>query len=138
MRNSRAFYAKGRIAVLDGDAVWRLSMATFLEKQGFDVETFTDTSEFLAAVESFDIALVDYFLPQIQDQPTLYGSDVIAFVKALVDVPPAMVLVSAYFLNDLKFLAPGAEAYLNKTIGFAAILHQIEQLLSKQVSSKLA
>jgi DNA-binding response OmpR family regulator len=135
MRNSQASYAKGRIAVLDDDVRWRSAVATFLEKQGFKVETFTNTSEFLTAVESFDVALVDYLLPQIQDQPKLYGSDVITFVKTLMDVPPAMILISAYFLDDIKLLAPGAEAYLNKTIGFAAILHQIEQTLSKQVRS---
>ena len=123
-----------RIAVIDDNEAWCFIVADFFCQQGFEVSTFSNSYEFLEAAEQFDLALVDFSIPPRRYQKNTDGPDLIDTIKRTVATPPLLILISAYFteeiLNDAEALCPQADAYLSKSLGLQGILQQVKMLLS--------
>lgn len=122
-----------RLAVIDDDASWCFVVATRLQQHGYTVETFTDPNTFLQEAENFDLALIDFSMPSRRYQVNIDGPDLIHTLKQRLQQPPLLVLISAYFTDDLlqyaSELCPEADACLGKTMDSTRMLQQIEQLL---------
>lgn len=125
-----------RISVIDDDPSWCVVMATRLQQQGYFVETFTDANVFLKKAEEFDLALIDFSMPPKRYQANTDGPDLIRALRQQIRNPPLLVLISAYFLDDLlqlgSELCPEADAYLSKNTDSLKMLQQIEQLLESK------
>lgn len=108
-------------------------MAARLKQHGYNVATFIDPIVFLKEAESFDLALVDFSMPSRRYQTTTDGPDLIRLVKQRIPNPPLLVLISAYFVDDLlqdaTEICPEADAYLGKNIDSTKMMQQIDQLL---------
>lgn len=127
-----------RIAVIDDNEAWCFIVANFLRQQGFEVFTFNDPYDFLASAEHCDLALVDFSIPPRRYQKNTDGPDLIATLKKTLAHPPLLVLISAYFtediLKDAEAICPEADAYLSKSLGLQGILQQVEQLLGSRTA----
>ncbi|MES1935436.1 response regulator [Salinisphaera hydrothermalis] len=96
-----------RVAVIDDDAGFAMSMAALLGSDGFDVRLFDSAESFIAADETprFRCLLVDWLLPGMS------GATLCERVAAL-DRPPALILMSGtQFVDDRlpRQLAPDVE-----------------------------
>jgi CheY-like chemotaxis protein len=131
--------AKYRIAVVDDNEAWCFALENFLHQNGFDVSVFSDTSAFLRVAKQFDLALVDFSMPSPYYQKEINGPELIAQLKQHLRQPPILILVSAYFteeiLQDIQELCPQADAHLSKSIGLKGILRQIKQFIEAHSAS---
>lgn len=128
-----------KIAVIDDNEAWCFVVAAFFREQGFEVATFSDSSAFLQYAEQaqgadqVDLALVDFSIPPRRYQKNTDGPDVIRQLKERLETPPLLVLISAFFteeiLSDVEDLCPQADAFLSKSTGLQGILQQVKQLL---------
>jgi CheY-like chemotaxis protein len=122
-----------RIAVVDDNEAWCFALENFLCQHGFDVSTFNDASVFFQVAKQFDLALVDFSMPSPCYQKEINGPELIAQLKQHLRQPPILILVSAYFteeiLQDIQELCPQADAYLSKSAGLKGVLRQIKQFI---------
>jgi CheY-like chemotaxis protein len=127
-----------RIAVVDDNTTWCLSLETLLCQRGFAVSTFTSAKKFLEEAGQFDLALIDFSMPSRAFQPAMDGPDVIRQVKQQVKHPPLLVLISSFFTEDIlkqsADLCIEADAYWTKGMEASELLDQVEQLLKQRKS----
>ncbi|UBF25761.1 response regulator [Kovacikia minuta CCNUW1] len=132
-----------RIAVIDDNAAWCFALENFLSLNGFAVSTFNDAGAFFKVAEQFDMALVDFSMPSPCYQKEINGPELIAQVKQRLRRRPILILVSAYFteeiLRDARYICPEADAHLSKSAGLKGILHKVTQFAEEAsgVSSSL-
>lgn len=123
-----------QLAVVDDNETWCFVIGHLLEQHGYSVATFTDVDAFMRQADQFDLALIDFSIPPRSYQTHTDGPDVIRKVKQRFRKPPLLILVSAYFTEDLTQQAadlfPQADAYLSKDTDSRNLLTRIEQLLS--------
>lgn len=123
-----------KIAVLDDDIDWSLSVQRFLRKE-FLVTIFTDPNHFLAAADQYDLVIVDFVLaPLPESQNTLDGYGVIHRLKSSLEHPPLCLLVSGWIdRNDLVTISQRpyfmADDLAAKDAGLEVILAKVRQLL---------
>lgn len=127
-----------QIAIVDDNESWCFVLATRLRQHSYDVSTFTDTDLFLRDAAQFDLALIDFSMPPRRYQVDTDGPDVIRKLKQRLDYPPAVILISSFFtediLKDVVDLGLQADAYLSKSVDSAELLRQIEGLLATRRS----
>jgi CheY-like chemotaxis protein len=118
-----------RIAVVDDNEAWCFVIVNLFQQEGFTVSTFTDADAFIREAEQFDIALVDFSIPPRRYQKETDGPDIIRRLKANLTQPPFLILISAFFTEDVlqsaDKICPEADAYLSKSMGLQEILHQV-------------
>lgn len=123
-----------RLAVVDDNDAWCFVLAHLLRQHGYEVSTFTDAQAFLREANQFDLALIDFSMPARQYQLETDGPDVIRKLNQRLHHPPILVLISAFFTEDIlkqgTELCPEADAYLSKQIEAAELVQRIEQLLA--------
>ncbi|MGA7937424.1 MAG: response regulator [Kovacikia sp.] len=128
-----------RIAVVDDNEAWCFTLENFLYQNGFVVSTFNDANSFLDVAEQFDMAFVDFSMPSPCYQKEINGPELIAQLKQRSRQPPVLILVSAYFteeiLQNAQNLCPQADAYLSKSAGLKGILRQIKQFIESHSAS---
>jgi CheY-like chemotaxis protein len=122
------------LAVVDDNETWCFVLGHLLQQHGYNVTTFTDVDAFLRDVNRFDLALIDFSMPPRSYQTHTDGPDVIRKVRQRFSNPPLLVLVSAYFTEDLVKQAadifPQADAYLSKDTDSRKLVTRIKQLLA--------
>ncbi|NJP08227.1 MAG: response regulator [Leptolyngbyaceae cyanobacterium RU_5_1] len=108
-------------------------MKHFLSRHGFTVSTFNDPYVFLEEAAKFDLALIDFSIPPRRHQKDTDGPELIHTLKRRLAKPPMLVLISAYFtddiLNNIQELYPEADACLSKNVDLERILQEVQQLL---------
>lgn len=123
------------IAIVDDNEAWGFTLSFFLRQHGFSVSSFSHPEAFLRQAHDFDLALVDFSIPSRRYQRDIDGPGVIARLKRQMEQPPLLVLISAYFTEEILRhpidLCPEADAYLSKSSGLNEILQCIEQLLTE-------
>lgn len=129
------------IAVVDDNEAWRMAIGYSLRQHGYSVETFEDAIAFLQDAKYFDLALIDFSMPPRRYQKEVDGCELICQIKNILEKPPLLVLISAYFTDDVlpqvDQLCPQADAYLSKGSEMTKILYQIQDLLkNKTLSAK--
>jgi CheY-like chemotaxis protein len=131
-----------QLAVVDDNETWCFVIAHLLHLYGYKTATFTDVDQFMREAARFDLALVDFSMPPRSYQSHTDGPDVIRRVKQQLSQPPLMVLVSAYFTEDLVEQAadvfPEADAYLSKDLDSRELIAQIAQLLKNRPTKSVA
>lgn len=125
-----------KIAVVDDNEAWRLAIAYLLHQQGYAVATFADPNTFLKDAKHFDLALIDFSMPPRRHQKEIDGCELIRQIKNTVEKPPILVLISAFFTDDVLphvcDLCHEADACLGKSTSSKMLLHHIQQLLSAE------
>ena len=123
-----------KIAVIDDNETWCFVIAHLLHKHGYSVSTFTDANSFLQKACCFDLALVDFSIPSRSYQRNIDGPDLILNVKESLSHPPLLVLISAYFTQEIlaqtPSICPEADACLSKHVELEDIVSQVNQLIS--------
>ncbi|WP_421657064.1 response regulator [Leptothermofonsia sp. ETS-13] len=131
-----------RIAVVDDNEAWCFVIDNLFQQEDFIVSTFTDAAAFIREAEQFDIALVDFSIPPRRYQKEMDGPDIIRKLKTSLAKPPFLVLISAFFTEDVlqsaDKICPEADAYLSKSMSLQEILHQVKGFaVSKKLGAKL-
>jgi CheY-like chemotaxis protein len=125
-----------KIAVIDDNESWCFVMAHLLHQHGYAVSTFTDPASFLAQASCFDLALVDFSIPSRAYQKSIDGPDLIALLKQNLDHPPLLILISAYFTQEIlphaHSICPQADACLSKHTDLSDIVAQLDGLIAHQ------
>ena len=123
-----------KIAVIDDNETWCFVIAHLLHQRGYSVDTFTDANSFLHRASYFDLALVDFSIPSRSYQRDIDGPDLILNVKESLSRPPLLVLISAYFTQDIlaqtPSICPAADACLSKHTELQEIVSQVDRLIS--------
>ncbi|MGA7933636.1 MAG: response regulator [Kovacikia sp.] len=134
-----------KIAVLDDDETWNIAVTRFFSRQGFQVKSFTNASEFLAEAQEFDLALIDFYLsfPQeVSSAPSdlngcdLNGYMIIRHLKHSLKNCPILVLASAFVDMESARLFPEADFFLVKDIGLDVILQRARELIESRHHSR--
>ncbi len=90
----------GRVLVVDDEPAIRALVAKVVERAGLTVDTAQDGEEAIAKLgrDDYDVAVVDLMMPRVD------GHGVIAFVRNMKGIRPAVIVVSAgdsYTLHKL-------------------------------------
>lgn len=130
-----------KIAIVDDNESWCFVLASSLRLHGYRVSTFTSANSFLPHAGQFDLALIDFLLPPRRYETEVDGPQLICQLKQRLSNPPLLILISAYFIDDVlnqaSGICPQADAYLGKGLSVSEIVHQIDRLLAMR-SSPLA
>lgn len=96
-----------RILVIDDEENLRFLLATILGRAGYQVETANNGREGLARLGTADVVLCDVRMPEM---------DGLAFLAALPDDAPPVVMMSAYGTQDaaIEAMKQGAYDYVSK------------------------
>jgi DNA-binding NtrC family response regulator len=119
--------ARGRILIVDDEAVIAATLKEFLQGEGFDVASAGDLPSALAQVEAFEpeIVLCDVQLP---------GADGITVLNRTLQVRPEtlFIMITAYATveNAVAAFQLGAHDYLMKPVLFEDLLARIVRLIS--------
>lgn len=123
-----------RVAIVDDNEAWCFVVANLFQQHGYHVSTFTDAASFLRRADKFDIALIDFSIPPRRYQKEADGPEIIHSVKERLPNPPLMILISAYFTEDIlpdaTDICPEADALLTKDVGLEKILQCVKELLA--------
>ncbi|MBD2113719.1 MULTISPECIES: response regulator [Cyanophyceae] len=129
-----------RVAVIDDNEAWGFALACSLEQVGFKAKAFQDPFQFIPVAHQFDLALVDFCLPGRSYQRALDGAELICKLKSELGQPPLLVLMSAFFTNDMlcsaEGICPSADAVLSKGAGLKSILESVDQILATRSGIK--
>lgn len=129
-----------RLAIVDDNPTWCFVLGLQLQQNGYAVSTFTEPHAFLREVNQFDLALIDFSIPNRRYELQTDGPDIICQIKQQFDHPPLLVLISSYFsdeiLEQLSDLCPQADALLSKPIQSQDLLDQIERLLANRLCDR--
>lgn len=129
-----------RIAIVDDNEDWCFILAARLEQEGYTATTFSNPDVFLSQAEAFDLALIDFSMPPRPFQRIQDGPDLVAKLRQQIEHPPLLILISAYFTQDIlrqtADLEMQADTYLSKTTDSAELLTQIKQLLASRSSAR--
>ncbi|MBD2119493.1 response regulator transcription factor [Trichocoleus sp. FACHB-262] len=123
-----------KIAVLDDDVNWSLSVQRFLRKE-FLVTVFTDPNHFFAVAAQYDLVIVDFVLdPLPESENKLDGYGIIHRLKSSLERPPLCLLASGWIdRNDLASISQRpyfmADDLAAKDAGLDVILAKVRQLL---------
>src|SRR6476646_2292414 len=123
-----------KIAVLDDDIYWSLSVQRFLRKE-FLVTVFTDPDHFFAVAAQYDLVIIDFVLAPLPDAETkLDGYGIIHRLKSSLEHPPICLLVSGWIdRNDLAMISQRpyfmADDLAAKDEGLDVILAKVKRLL---------
>lgn len=117
------------LALIDDDADFTDSFASFLREQGVEVSVFADSSDLLASESPFgyEFYLVDLMLPGVD------GDELIRILRRRTD---AGVLVVSGKVGSSVFEAvidAGADMYLEKPVGMEQILLVVKALYRRAV-----
>jgi two-component system response regulator HydG len=124
---------KKRILAVDDDIEILESIKAILESEGYVVETATRGAEALekALKQSFDLALLDVKLPDIEGQKLL---------GRMSEIRPDMkkIMVTGYASTDnaIEALNSGANAYLTKPVDPEELLKVVGSKLKEQEEAK--
>lgn len=118
-----------RIAILDDDATQVELIASVLEQAGYRTAAFGRAAALTAELtrETYDLLIVDWHLP---DSP---GVDLIRWVRAAIDPPPPMLLVTSRTDDQgvVEGLEAGADDYLAKPISPMVLIARVVALLRR-------
>ncbi len=118
---------------MDDNETWCFVLSSFLQQNGFAVETFSYAPAFLNVAEKFDLALIDFCITAPAYQSEIDGSELIERVKARLEKRPILILVSGFFTPDLleesQEICSHADACLSKSLGAAGLLAAIQHWL---------
>ena len=119
---------RGRVLVVDDDAVICEMLATSLAEHGYETRRASDGRETLYLVEreAPDVLLLDVHLPDIS------GGEVLAELQAdaqLRRIPVVMISADAIPATIGRFLAQGAGAYLTKPLDVKKLLTLLDERL---------
>lgn len=118
-----------RIAILDDDVTQIALIAGALEQAGYRTAAFERTAALRAALvrETYDLLIVDWYLP---DSP---GIDLIRWVRATIDPPPPILLVTSRTddCDIVEGLEAGADDYLSKPISPMVMIARVVALLRR-------
>jgi CheY-like chemotaxis protein len=128
------------IAIVDDNEAWCFTLGFFLRQHQFSVSSFNAPDVFLKQAHHFDLALIDFSIPVRRFQREVDGPSLIARIKRQLSHPPLLVLISAYFTQEVLThphdICPEADAYLSKSAGLEEILQCVEQLLREAQPSE--
>ncbi len=120
------------MAVVDDDKHWCKALERYFRSE-FEVYTFPTASEFLKQSFDFDLVLVDYSIPHLDNEDYMESRELIRYLKSL-RYPPFVMLVSGYVSkNDSslgKTICPEADVFFAKDVGLDELSHQIKNLLT--------
>ena len=122
-----------RILVVDDDANIRRVVSIVLSRAGYQIDTASTGEEAIAKsnVESYNMALVDIRLPDIQ------GTKLLSLLR---DPTPRMlkVIMTGYPLleNAMEAITRGVDAYLTKPVKAETLLATVQELFKKQQAEK--
>ena len=120
------------MAVIDDDKYWCHALERFFKNE-FEVYTFPTTSDFLQQSFDFDLVLIDFSIPPVDNEEYIDSREVIRYLKSL-RYSPVVVLVSGYVSkNDSalgKTISPEADAFFAKDAGLDELLRKLKDLLT--------
>lgn len=126
-----------RIAIVDDNETWCFVVAHLFAQHGHSVSTFTEPSSFLQEAEKYDVVLVDFSIPPRRYQKEMNGPDLIRQLKENLRQPPVMILISAFFTEDIlpnvETICPQADGYLSKGMDLQEILQQVQQIIATRI-----
>jgi len=125
-----------RIAILDDDATQIALITGVLEQAGYRTAAFGRTAALRAELvrETYDLLIVDWNLP---DSP---GIDLIRWVRATIEPPPPVLLITSRTddCDIVEGLQAGADDYLSKPISPMVLLARVVALLRRAYPRPLA
>lgn len=125
-----------RIAIVDDNETWCFVLANFLQQEGLAVETFSDARNFLAVLEQFDLALIDFSMPAPAYRPEIDGAVLIEQIKTQIENPPILLLVSSFFTPDMvqhsQAICECADACLSKSLGLQGLLAELQKWIPQE------
>ncbi|MBW4488471.1 MAG: hypothetical protein KME12_11840 [Trichocoleus desertorum ATA4-8-CV12] len=123
-----------KIAVLDDDVYWSLSVQRFLRKD-FLVTIFTDPNHFFTVAAQYNLVIIDFVLDPLSESGNqLDGYGIIHRLKSSLEHPPFCLLVSGWIdRNGLAAISQRpyfmADDLAAKDAGLEVILTKVKQLL---------
>jgi CheY-like chemotaxis protein len=130
-----------RIAIVDDNDTWCFALTHLFYQHGYEAVAFTNAYEFLREAGQYDLALIDFSIPPRRYQKAMDGPELIRKIKQQFAVPPVMVLISSFFVDEVLAQAPElfpcADAYLSKGLEASELMAKIDRLLSQRRPSKV-
>lgn len=120
---------KGKILIIDDDELLREALASYLEGEGYEVDTASSVSEALASLETFEphIALLDLLLN---------GDDGLDFLKVVAQerIPCDVVILTGYgsLETAVEAMRLGCRDYLLKPVDRSELLSRLEMILEER------
>ena len=118
-----------RILIIDDDEEMNSLLRDFLAEDGYEADSADNGAAALREIsrKTFDLVLTDFRMPG------LTGLDILPEIKKL-QPGAAVVVITAFGSEELRHrsLERGADAYVEKPIGF----HNLEALIGKLLSSR--
>jgi DNA-binding response OmpR family regulator len=116
-----------RIVLIDDDRLWADTLAEYLRRKGYTVQTAPDGARGLALLENGEVALalVDGHMPDME------GLDLLRRLRQRRQ-PPAVLMVSGDDDPSLRTraLAEGAQGFVAKTTAPRLLLRMVRQALA--------
>ncbi|QZZ21840.1 response regulator [Leptothermofonsia sichuanensis E412] len=126
-----------RIAIVDDNETWCFVVSQLFEQHGYAVSTFTEPASFLQEAGKYDVVLVDFSIPPRRYQKEMNGPDLIRQLKENLEEPPVMILISAFFTEDIlpsvETICPQADGCLSKGMDLQEILQQVQQIIATRI-----
>lgn len=124
-----------KMAVVDDDKDWCFVVERFFREE-FEVYTFYRVSSFLQQSITYDVILVDFYMPTALYEEHIDGCEVIRKLKNTLTTPPLCIFTSGFISkNDSELgreLCPEADAFIAKDAGLEELGQKIKQLLSSR------
>lgn len=125
---------RGRILLVDDDALFRESVSTNLVDAGFSIDTVGDgpaAVRYLTEAQVVDLVLLDWKMPGMT------GIDVLASMREQkIDIPVIFLTVLGAQIYEEAGLLGGAVDFVEKSRSFSILLRRIELILSGQKARK--
>lgn len=119
------------VLVVDDEPLLREAMQRLLERDGYDVEVFSDARFALARLKerAFDLVITDFSMPGMA------GDEFIARIREF--LPAQRILMATAFVEEYRVFgqpAGGADAVLLKPFAFKELSDAVEMVLAQSHS----
>ena len=121
---------KAKILIAEDEKTQRELLEGFLEKEGFEIEAAADGREALLKLkdQSFDIALLDYKMPELDGLQTLKE-----IRRLYPDLPVVMMTAYGTVETAVASMKEGALDYLTKPIDLEELLLKFQKVLERTI-----
>ena len=117
-----------KILLIEDDKTLLQHVQQGLQQAGYSVDTCTDGKDglFMAALETFDLLIVDRMLPKVD------GLTIIRTLRASKNATPVLILSALDEVDQrVEGLAAGGDDYLTKPFAFKELLARVQALLRR-------
>lgn len=122
-----------KLLIIDDDRDLAFSLKKALSSEGYIVDTVNTGKEgsFVARTEKYDIAVIDYYLPDI------LGSLVVSEIRAENKAIKILILSGEVTSdNKVRLLELGADDYISKPFSYLELLARIRALMRRKENIK--